>query len=756
MLHTVSHGLLRFQLLGRITLTAGHSGMPVRVSSQKGLALLAYLAMNAGRLIERGVLADLLWGDRPEPQARQNLRQAILTLRRDLGAACASSLQADDTAISLAIAPEDVDALQFAIWAASPDPTQRQRCLERPFAPFLDTFFVGSEPFDTWANAERHRLDAIATRVFSELAAQFDEAGDGERAIAALERLIAIDPADEDRHRRLMTLDARYRGADAALARGRELAAMLKRELDATPETSTVVLLDDIRRRRQQSAAEAGAAAARSSGEHSAAQVDAGSDRRRDDGAVRSAAWRSWPSFTLTPRVRTALALASVAVLIAAGAATFRIVGASSSHRPEAAGATTDSWRSPPLPSGRPASATNDRKGVAAIVVLPFKTYEDVESVRTLADMMTDDLTNMLSRSPNFRVISPRTARTYHKQSTDVAEIGRELGVRYALEGSLRTHGEHVRVAVELTDTSNRSVIWSARFEREDFNRLTVQDEIVRRVARELQMGSYSIESARLSNDTSVDALAYRGSAALQASFSNISIEAYDKARALFAQALEQDPQHISARLGLAAYHGNVAVQRLVGDPNKHLDEGQAILDAVIREKPTSAFAHFQLGIIIQARGRLKEAIEAFEKAIELNPSMAGAYAHIGFVLARMGRAAEGIEHIRYAMRLSPKDPSLAIWWEFAGHAELELGHYREAIENFSRSIALTPNYPRPWAGLLAAHTLAGNANAAGASAQRLRSLSPDLTPQQLYRRFARLSSRSPKLQEGLSRALGQ
>jgi tetratricopeptide (TPR) repeat protein len=105
-------------------------------------------------------------------------------------------------------------------------------------------------------------------------------------------------------------------------------------------------------------------------------------------------------------------------------------------------------------------------------------------------------------------------------------------------------------------------------------------------------------------------------------------------------------------------------------------------------------------------------------------------------------------------MRLSPKDPSLAIWLEFAGATELELSHYQEAIENFRRSIALAPAYPRPWAGLVAAQALAGDLKASRQSADQLRKSAPDLTAQQLYRRFARLNSQSPRLQEGLRRAL--
>jgi tetratricopeptide (TPR) repeat protein len=314
--------------------------------------------------------------------------------------------------------------------------------------------------------------------------------------------------------------------------------------------------------------------------------------------------------------------------------------------------------------------------------------------------------------------------------------------------------GNRLRVAVELTDTASRTVVWSAGVDREAGDRHVVQDEIVKRLVRELQVGAFPVESARLSNDPDADALAFRGMAALYAALSELKIEAYDKARALFAESLQRDPRNMMARLGLGAYHANVAVQRLVPDADDHLDKARDILLALISDNPMISGAHFQLGVTLQNRGQLKEAIESFERAIEINPSMAGSHAHIGFALARMGRADEGIEHIRYAMRLSPKDPSLAIWLEFAGAAELERGRYQDAIDYFRRSIALTPSYPRPWAGLVAAQALAGDIDAARASTDRLRTLAPNLTAQQLFRRFGRHNSQSPRLQEGLWHAL--
>ena len=344
---------LRFKLLGEPLLACSDSG-PVRISAHKGLALLAYLAMKQGAAVNRAILADLLWGDRVDAQARQNLRQLIMTLRRDLSPRHGVLLQADDQSISLAAA--DVDAVQFEAWAKDPDPDIRWRCLELPWGSFLDGFSVGAEAFDEWVIAERHRLNAIATRVFSDLAKQFDAAGDGERAIQALERLIAIDPTEEERHRRLLLLEARYRGADAALARGKELAAMLKREVDAKLEPATTALLEDIRRQ-SQTAAHVGARLARSVDNRPAADVTPDRTVAIDKRAPERSPWLRWLPWGESLGLRNAALLAGL-VLVSAGTALLWIFNGAPApndghDRPAIVAAAPDPWQSPPLPSGR-------------------------------------------------------------------------------------------------------------------------------------------------------------------------------------------------------------------------------------------------------------------------------------------------------------------------------------------------------------------------------------------------------------------
>jgi tetratricopeptide (TPR) repeat protein len=237
--------------------------------------------------------------------------------------------------------------------------------------------------------------------------------------------------------------------------------------------------------------------------------------------------------------------------------------------------------------------------------------------------------------------------------------------------------------------------------------------------------------------------------------FPNSRVDTFRQAEAFFTQALERDPQHFPALVGLGAYHVNVGGQQIVDDPKPHLARASEILQEAIRRRPNHGGAHFYMGLVHSARGKLPEALESLERAVDFNPSMASAHAHVGHVLARMGRPDEGLEHLRYAMRLSPRDPNLSYWLQFAGNAELQLNNYPQAIDNYRRSTTMNPRYPRSLAGLAAAHALSGNLDEARIYAEKLKQESPQLAAEELVNRFARPSGgRESPLRDGLRRAL--
>src|SRR5262245_43083433 len=238
---------MRLHLLGRFTVfPSGAPNQPLSISSRKGCALLAYLAMLSSPTLKREQLATLLWGDRFDKQARQSLRQSILALRQQLDPVAPGLLVLDGELVGLDAELFSTDAHEFAVLAEEAGDPERALGLYR--GEFLAGLNLDVEPFDDWVRGERAHFAAIAARLLELQARQFDKRGDGEQALRACERLLAIDPQREDWQRLALTLTARHRGRDAAVARAKALIALLRKELDAEPEPATVALINDIKR----------------------------------------------------------------------------------------------------------------------------------------------------------------------------------------------------------------------------------------------------------------------------------------------------------------------------------------------------------------------------------------------------------------------------------------------------------------------------------------------------------------------------
>ena len=560
---------------------------------------------------------------------------------------------------------------------------------------FLAGFSLNEEPFEDWLRQQRRRFEVAGTGALETFARRCDEMGKGPQAIATVERLLALDPLREDWQRLALQLYARHRGQGEAMAQAKAFTDLLQRELDVAPEPQTQALIQEIRQGAfapqfaalQAQAVEANRAAPQIVA--TPADIAAGAEdlTARLDAAPAAlgpargwAGLRQWPS-----RGMAAVALTAASILLVGFAAL--MIGRSASPPAVAVSAKpppADPWRSPRQP------ATG--KMLIPVLVLPFKTYGDAGSTQLLADMMSDDLINMLSRVPGLRVISRETSRSYQGEPIDVAAIGTELQVRYILEASMRMHGGKLRVNVELIDPATRLAVWSGRIERDSADQRGVQDEIVGRLARELHFEVIAIEGKRRARDDDAEALAYRGHAALRAAFKQSSAEAFKVAETLFKQALERDPHNVSAQVGLGGFHANIGAQRPRQRQPRAPRQGAArscrrSSGAIPRIALRTSIWDLRTAHVADLRVRSKRS----ELAVELNPSNAGAHAHFGHALAQMGRATEGLEHIRYAMRLSPRDPSRAYWFEFECNAQMELGRYQEAIESCRRSAALNP-----------------------------------------------------------------
>jgi DNA-binding SARP family transcriptional activator len=236
------------RLLGPFSLTVGGTGnstdRPIGISSRKARALLAYLAMSPGEDVDRELLADLLWGDSADGDARHNLRQCIVTLRKILDTVHLPLLLVKRNSLALKADATSVDALGFAVAAHAGDTTV---ALALHRGEFLANLNLDSEAFKDWVRMERNRFATLAASVFERAATERDAARDGKNAIAAAQHLIAVDPLREDWQRLLLQFYARYTGRNRAIVHARQLFTLLKRDLDVEPEPATLALFESIR-----------------------------------------------------------------------------------------------------------------------------------------------------------------------------------------------------------------------------------------------------------------------------------------------------------------------------------------------------------------------------------------------------------------------------------------------------------------------------------------------------------------------------
>ncbi len=332
-----------------------------------------------------------------------------------------------------------------------------------------------------------------------------------------------------------LRLYARYCGQHDALAQAKAFEALLRRELDVEPEPETQALVEEIRKgdiARVPAAAigepivvSAGDAADAISKPSSPNGTEAGDGVEQSSLAHQADATRRWWEPRGGWSGRSIAAGAAIAILALFGGVLALMPGGAGrlgsndvlDKKPVAAAAiAADPWRSPRLPSQRADVAAGRGGGLVAIAVLPFTSAgEGGEPSNIAAEMMTDDLTDTLSRMAVFRVISRQTARSYRGQRVDASTIGAELGVRYLLEGSVSTGGNVLRVNVDLIETNSRRHVWSGRFERAGADRHVIQDEIVNSLGRELQIEVTRLESYPGSNAPDVHELIFKGSAAL-------------------------------------------------------------------------------------------------------------------------------------------------------------------------------------------------------------------------------------------------
>ncbi len=327
-----------------------------------------------------------------------------------------------------------------------------------------------------------------------------------------------------------------------------------------------------------------------------------------------------------------------------------------------------------------------------SIVVLPFANIGGDSEQDYFVDGVTESLTTDLSRIRGSFVIARNTAFTFRGKAFDVTKIGRELNVRYALEGSVQRSGNRMRVNAQLIDAQSGSHLWAERFERPMTDLFEMQDEIVARIANTLNAQLVAVEARRAERAPAPDSmdLYFQGEAWVN---KGVTFESMNKARGFFERALTLDPANVEALAGMSQVEANFAISLSTNDKTARFAAAEAAAAEALSLAPDHALAHLSMGMVLGFTNRAAQGIAEYERALALDRNMAGAHALIGQSKLFIGRAEETETHVLEALRLSPRDPWAYIWRLTAGFAACLLGRNEEAASWFRQSIEANRNF---------------------------------------------------------------
>ena len=345
-------------------------------------------------------------------------------------------------------------------------------------------------------------------------------------------------------------------------------------------------------------------------------------------------------------------------------------------------------------------------------------------------DALTDELTTSLAGLPGMFVIARNSAFTYKGQPTDVKAIGKELGVKYALEGSVQPTPTRIRVNVQLIDAETGAHLWAESFDQDRAELLQTEDAIVGRLARTLDLKLNDIqaaESTRLRpNNPDAEDLAVRCVSRIFANY----LDSHDPAKhpelyEACEEALRLDPGNTRALKALAY---RLYMLGLIPGTEAEAARLDSLVQKALAVDPNEPRARFAKGLLDLTHGRLDQAMVEFERVLASDSSDVGAYGNIGWIYVATGREDKAIAVFDKAMLLSPRDPNLPDWLRSKAIALGVLGRDAEASVLWNQALTLSPT----------------NREMLGAQAATLANLGRDDEAREIYQRYVAAGEGKP------------
>ena len=384
-----------------------------------------------------------------------------------------------------------------------------------------------------------------------------------------------------------------------------------------------------------------------------------------------------------------------------------------------------------PLVNGEPAKTVQEKPSIA---VLPFLNLSGDPEQDYFSDGITEDIITALSRLRWFLVISPHSVFAYKGKAVDIKQVGRELGVRYVLEGSVRKAAERVRISAQLVDAKNCATHWAQNYDRELTNIFELQDDITQSVTAAIEPKLVAAEGLRSQNRSASDLGAWDLVMRAMARYGRMTTKDSKAAIEMLEESLRRYPDYgpahsllavallVSGHVGwIAEGEGHWSHAELAGRAGE-LARRAAELDD---EDP---WAHLALGYLAFTERQTDEAVRQYLRALDLNPNFATAYGYLGWAVVFDGQSQEAIRYFRQALRMSPHDPLKAFFYSGTGVAHYYAQRYEEAVEWARKAIRERPEFTAAHRILCASLAQAQRIDETAVAVARLKKIQPSIS----------------------------
>ncbi|MFQ6021537.1 MAG: adenylate/guanylate cyclase domain-containing protein [Acidiferrobacterales bacterium] len=361
-----------------------------------------------------------------------------------------------------------------------------------------------------------------------------------------------------------------------------------------------------------------------------------------------------------------------------------------------------------------------------SIAVLPFQNMSGDPEQEYFSDGMTEDLITDLSKLSGLFVISRNSVFTYKGIPVKIRDVGRELGVRYVLEGSVRKAGDKVRITAQLIDSTNGFHVWADRFDGNLTDVFALQDEVAAKIVSALEIRLTETERQSLVRQYTDSLEAYDYLLRGLEQFSRLTRESNLSARGFYEKAVERDSEFARAYANLARTYAREFVDGWSDTPERSLQQAHELAQRAVALDDSLPQVHWVLGEVHLFSKHHAEAIEEVEKAIALDANHADAYGLLALTLHYAGTPKDSVALMEKAMRLNPRYPLDYLY--VLGEIYFTLGRYDKAIDAFERALERNPVAQRPRMWLAASYAHAGRIDDAEWEVEQLVTLAPDFS----------------------------